>query len=313
MMEKQIDIDLKLLKRIRRSWPKRASVRGCYFDEFKDNNNYNSSLPDYPKELVPFWNHPKFEPLDDEIKYRILTWAWMNYNLRTIHAEEKIVNPSFYLILNEVFDGTNEVNIKNVVYQSLIDESFHSLMHYNASEDTIRLRGIEDKIIFKDTITYRLLTKHKSIEPEKWKRDLMALISGIVSETSINAYLSLLSTSKTVQPKHSEISKIHDLDEFAHSSILVEITKTVYNQLSQKQKDFFITYLPVAMEAFCAHDFESWRTILKFNNINSYEQIIYDCENNAENKKLVNDYSGLKRLTKHLGIFNNVNYDFNDS
>lgn len=312
MEEKQenIEIDYKLISRLMKNWPKRASVRGCYFDEFKNTDDYDPSLPDYPTELAPFWNHPSFQKVDSEIQFKVLTWGWITYNIRTIHAEEKIVNPSFDIILQDKFEGLRDFSIKNVVHQSLIDERFHSLMHYNAMEITKDLRKVQDKIILPDSITYRVLKKDLDNEPERWKRIIMKLVAGIVSETSINAYLSLLSTNKEVQPKHALVSKLHDIDEFAHSSILVEIAKSVYINLNKKEKDFFVHYLPIAMNAFCLEDFLAWKSILKYYNIKKYDDIIGDCQSLKEKEKLVNDYSGLKRITEELDIRNKIDYNF---
>lgn len=306
-----IEINMALISRLMKNWPKRASVRGCYFDEFKDNESYDSSLPDFPTALVPFWNHPNFEKVDDEIKFQILTWGWLVYNMRTIHAEEKIVNPSFELIIQNTFKGTNNVEIRNVVYQSLIDEHFHSLMHYNAMNATRRIRNISKEIDLPDSITYRYLVKHQSNEPESWKKKIMILACGIVSETSINAYLSLLSKSTDVQPKHALVSKFHDVDEFAHSSLLVEIAKSVFVHFDRTERDFFVRYLPKAMDAFCAQDYSTWALILNNYAIPDAERIISDCENELSKAKLVNDYSGLKKIADELNITRDIDYEFN--
>lgn len=307
-----LEINMALISRLMKNWPKRASVRGCYFDEFKDNdNNYDSSLPDYPISLVPFWTHPNFEKVDDEIKFKILTWGWINYNTRTIHAEEKIVNPSFELIIQDTFKGTSSIEMKSVVHQSLIDERFHSYMHFNAMNVTKSIRKINEEIDLPVSITYRYLVRHQSREPESWKQKMMILACGIVSETSINAYLSLLSKSKDVQPKHTLVSKLHDIDEYAHSSLLVEIAKAAFINFSKNERQFFVKYLPKAMDAFCAQDYSAWAAILNHYKISGTEKIIADCENEAVKAKLVNDYSGLKKVAEELNIDREIDFDFN--
>lgn len=305
-----LEINTSLIARLMKNWPKRASVRGCYFDEFKGSDAYDPSLPDYPKELVPFWEHPGFDSVDEEIKFKILTWGWITYNLRTVHAEEKIVNPSFDLILRDTFPGTDTVEMKNVVYQSLIDEHFHTMMHFNAMNATKRLRKMNEKINLPDSVTYRCLLEHKSLESEDWKQQLMTIACGIVSETSINAFLSLLSKSTGIQPKHALVSRLHDVDEFAHSSILVEVAKSVFTHLDRREKAFFIKYLPKAMDAFCAQDFTSWQTILDHYHIAQADRIIQDCRHEASKAKMVNDYSGIKRLAEELNISREIAYEF---
>jgi len=309
--ESPIEINLPLIQRLMKNWPKRASVRGCYFDEFKSNDNYDPALPDYPRALVPFWDHPSFDRIADEIKFKILTWGWIVYNTRTIHAEEKVVNPSFDLILQDTFEGTNSFEFKSVIQQSLIDERFHSYMHFNAMFITKALRNVTDKIAIPDSITYRRLLIHQDGEGERWKKDLMTLAAGIVSETSINAYLSLLSKCNTVQPKHSLVSRLHDIDEYAHSSLLVEVAKSVFVALSHREKDFFTSYLPRAMDAFCAQDYAAWKNILLHYKVEGAEEIIKDCEREKEKEKLVNDYTGLKKIAEELNILKSIDYEFN--
>ena len=306
-----IEINLPLIRRLMNNWPKRASVRGCYFDEFKANDGYDPALPDYPVELVPFRDHPAFDRLDDELKFKILTWGWMVYNTRTIHAEEKVVNPSFDLILGDTFEGTDNFEFRSVIQQSLIDERFHSYMHFNAMHITKALRNVTDKIAIPDSITYRLLLVHQDGEGERWKKDLMTLAAGIVSETSINAYLSLLSKCTTVQPKHALVSRLHDIDEYAHSSLLVEVAKSVFVALDRREKAFFTSYLPRAMDAFCAQDYAAWKNILLHYKVEGAEELIGDCQREKAKEKLVNDYTGLKKIAEELNILKDLEYEFN--
>ena len=52
--ETAIEINLLLIQRLMKNWPKRASVRGCYFDEFKSNDSYDPALPTIPGRWFPF-------------------------------------------------------------------------------------------------------------------------------------------------------------------------------------------------------------------------------------------------------------------
>jgi len=305
-----IEIDHKLISQLMRNWPKRSTVRGCYFDELKKQKDYNPAISDYPTEMVPFWNHPTFEKVDCEIKEKILTWAWINYNQRTIHAEEKVANPAFHLLMQGIFPGCDTFEMRSVVQQSLIDEHFHSLMHYNAIEATKRVRDLTDTIHFPDSITYRELVKAQSEVSEKWKKQSMVLVWAIVSEISINAFLSLLSGSKTIQPIHSLIAKLHDIDEYSHSSVLIEITKSIYVRMNREQQDFFIKYLPSALKAFIAQDYSVWTNILEHYNVKGIKEIIGDSKNIKSNDSLIRDFSGLRKISNDLNIINRMDFNF---
>lgn len=305
-----IDINHKMIGRLMRSWPKRSTVRGCYFDELKEQKNYNPEIRDYPTTMVPFWDHPNFQKIDDEIKEKVLTWGWINYNQRTIHAEEKVANPAFYLLMQGIFPGCDTFEMKSVVQQSLIDEHFHSLMHYNAIEATKKVRNVKETIHFPDSITYRELVKAQSEVSETWKKQSMILVWAIVSEISINAFLSLLSESKTIQPTHSLIARLHDVDEYAHSSVLIEISKSIYVRMDSEQQNFFVTYLPKALKAFIAQDYSVWTNILEHFKVKGTREIIEDTKSVKSNNSLVRDFSGLKKISKDLDILHKMDFNF---
>jgi P-aminobenzoate N-oxygenase AurF. len=309
--EHDFEINFNTINKIMKSWPKRTTIRGCYFDELKKQNGYDPAIQDYPVEMVPFWNHPDFQKLDDELKYKILTWGWINYNRRTIHAEEKVANPAFALIMEGVFPGCEAFEIKSVVQQSLIDEHWHSFMHYNAIEATLQLRELEDNIRFPHSITYRKLVEAQAEVSENWKKKSMVLIWAIVSEISINAFLELLSKNEKIQPIHSLIAKYHDIDEFAHASILVELSKGIYTNMNKEQREFFVKYLPKAMHAFCAHDYSTWEVLLDHYNVGKAKEIIGDVKRANSGKHLVRDFSGLRKVAEALDIKHRMDFNFN--
>jgi hypothetical protein len=260
--------------------------------------------------MIPFWNHPDFEKIDDSLRQRILTWAWINYNARTIHAEEKVANPAFALIMEGIYPGTDNFDMKSVVQQSLVDEHFHSLMHYNAIEATKKVRNLTETIDLPDSITYRHLVECQSTVGDDWQRKSMVLVWAIVSEISINAYLTLLSKNKAIQPTHSLIAKLHDIDEYAHASVLVEISKSIYVNFSSKEQEFFVRFLPMAMNAFCAQDYSMWKILLDHFKVPKAREIIQDCESDRSKKKIMRDFSGLKRVAEELCIINQLEYEF---
>ncbi len=307
----QVHVDKELIARLRRTWPKRATVRGDYFNNGICQDNYQPEKLDYPTKLLPFWHHPDFARIDDEIKYKVLTWGWLEYNKRTIHAEEKVANPAFELLMASRYPGVNDSDIKAVVQQSLIDEHFHSLMHYTVIEQTRNLRGIDYNIDLPDSITYRLLQKAMSEVSSNWERDTLILIWAIVSEISINALLDLLAKDKTIQPNHQMITYYHNRDEFAHASILIEIAKTIYHNLNKQQRSFFIRYLPKAMSAFAAQDYTAWEGILNFFKVKNTAGILADTQKLAGNNTLIRNFSGLKKVATLLEITDELEFDFN--
>jgi hypothetical protein len=75
-------VDYQVVKHLNRGWPKRATV--CSMTGIQPLETFDATLHDYPSRLVPFFDHPKFQCLDDSAKSLVLTWGWMGYNQRTI-------------------------------------------------------------------------------------------------------------------------------------------------------------------------------------------------------------------------------------
>jgi len=305
-----IHIDKHLIQRLRKSWPKRATVRGDYFDGTVEQSEFDPLLPDYPMKMLPFWDHPSFTRLDEQLKQQILTWGWLEYNKRTIHAEEKVANPAFELLMARRYPGVNGFDMRAVVQQSLIDEHFHSLMHYTAIEKTRELRNIDYNIMLPDSITYRRLLQTIDSVTTQWEKDTLILLWAIVSEISINAMLELLAKDNTIQPHHTKIALYHNRDEFAHASVLIEIAKTVYLHLSVKQRNFFIQYLPRAMSAFIEQDYSAWQGILQYFKIPKATEIIFDVKNNSITNPIIRDFSGLEKVVQLLDISDELEFDF---
>jgi hypothetical protein len=273
-------------------------------------NEYDENLPDYPIEMLPFHKHPKFIGATPKQQQEILTWAWLVYNQRVVTAEEYVANPAFTMVMQGVFPGTNNYFFQQALQQCLIDEHFHTLIHRTVIHETKKLRDINTELHSPPSIIYRKLLENQAQVSEKWQKDLLILVWTIVSEISINAYLSLLSSNNSIQPMHKTVTWLHNRDEFAHSSILLEITKSVYIHLNFEKKFFFISALPKALNAFVAHDFSAWHAILKQVGLESYNELIRDCEADTANGKLVRDFSGLKKLAEELDIINKIDFEF---
>ncbi len=54
---------------------------------------------DRPERIVPFRDHPTWQGLPDELRSRLLSWAWIAYNRHTVLAEQRVANPAFALVM----------------------------------------------------------------------------------------------------------------------------------------------------------------------------------------------------------------------
>lgn len=303
--EPDLGINSAALRRLADAWPRRATVRGD-LDGLHEPGHYDPARPDYPTEMVPFWNHPGFDATTSTQRQQVLTLAWLVYNERVIAAEEHVANPAFTLVMHGTFPGAEHPAMRQAVQQALIDEHFHTYMHMLALGRTRELRDVPSTLHFPDTVTYRRFQAQQAATAEKWERHLLSLVWTLVSEVSINAFLSLLSRNDVVQPLHKTVTAWHARDESAHSSLMVEVAKSLYVHMPAEQRRSFVDTLPVALSAFAAQDYSSWYAVLEHVGIPGARDIVGDCERDTASSNLVRDFSGVHRLTEELGVLDQV-------
>ncbi|MEU0332778.1 diiron oxygenase [Streptomyces sp. NPDC006193] len=302
-------IDETVLRRVADAWPRRATIR-TDLDRIAEPGEYDEALPDYPVRLLPFAEHPLFLAAAPEQRQKVLTLAWLVYNERVIAAEEHVANPTFAMIMHGVFPGADGVHLKRAVQQTHVDEVWHTYMHMVAMQRTREVRAVTGEPRYPHTVTYRRLLEADAQASEQWERDLLKLVWTTVSEISVNAYLELLSRDDTVQPLHSLVPRLHARDESAHSSVMVEVAKALYVHLNEEQRRAFTAYLPKALHAFVAQDFEVWPAVLAHAGIARADEIVADCRARSGNGLLVRDFSGIRRIVREMELEDRVDFDF---
>ncbi|VVP53213.1 hypothetical protein PS903_05416 [Pseudomonas fluorescens] len=300
-------VDHQLVVRLNQAWTKRATV--CAPDKAEPREAFDPARPDYPESMVPFFHHPKFQALSDELKSTVVTWGWIGYNLRTVTAEEHVVNPALSVIANQYL-GKNDWHFREAMQQTLIDEHYHTLMHLRAIERTREERALDQDLDLPPSVTYLRLLALREELPEQWQRDLAAITFAVVAEISVNAYLDLLADDQSIQPQNRRVAELHNRDEYAHSKILAEVAKVMYANMQPVQRTFFAQTLSVALSAFVAQDYSMWEAILTQLGVEDAALIIADTRESNKNATIMRDYSGLHRLAQDLGIGDEIDFDF---
>lgn len=300
-------VDHQLVVRLNQAWTKRATV--CAPDTLVVSEAFDPARPDYPECMVPFFQHPAFQALSDELKSTVLTWGWIGYNLRTVTAEEHVVNPALSVIAHHYL-GKDDWHFREAMQQTLIDEHYHTLMHLRAIERTKEQRALDRDLELPPSVTYLRLIDLQGELAEQWQRDLAAITFAVVAEISVNAYLDLLADDSTIQPQNRRVAELHNRDEYAHSKILAEVAKVMYANMPAEHRCFFARTLSVALSAFVAQDYSMWEAILTQLGANDAAQIIADTRESNRNATIMRDYSGLHRLAEDLGITEEIDFDF---
>ncbi|MGW2160037.1 diiron oxygenase [Nonomuraea sp. NPDC001699] len=298
------------LHRLAAAWPRRATIR-------TDLNNvthpeaYDPELFDYPVSLLPFGEHPDFLAADEHRQRLVNTLAWLMWNERVIAAEEFVANPTFEMLAHGVFPGVESDAARESVQQSHVDEVWHTYMHMLAMRRTRQARKLTgEPERYSHAITNRSLYALEAQAGERWERDLLYLLWTAVGEISVNAFLDLMASDKTIQPMHALVARLHSRDEAAHGPVMLEIMREVFRKLDRKQQDLFIRNLPQGIIAFGAEDYDMWPQLLEFADIPKARDIIEDCRSLPGNDLLVTDFSGVHRLVRELEIEDRVEFDF---
>ena len=129
-----------VISRLAGNWQRRATVKR---GEPDIDALFDPNRPDYPERIVPFRDHPTWQALPDEVRSRLLSWAWIAYNRHTVLAEQRVANPAFALVMEGEFPGLGGQEMEIALAQAMVDEQYHSLMHITASALTRRKRKYE--------------------------------------------------------------------------------------------------------------------------------------------------------------------------
>lgn len=301
-----------LVERLAKSWPGRAAVRSGQFESAVAAAAvaFDPAVPDYPHELVPFWDHPRFHAASPEQRQAVLTSAWLVYNDRVITAEEQVANPALTMVMHGAFPGADDAGMRRAVQQSLVDETFHTYIHMVAVDRTRSARGLAGPAAgWPPSVTFRRYRQACAGAGSEWERKLLALVWTVVSEVSINAYLVLLSRNDAIQPLHRLVTHLHDRDEAAHGRLMVEVAKSLYCHMTAEQRRAFTAALAPALHAFVAHDFSAWAAVLGYVGVAGADEIVADCRADPGTGTLVRDFSGLRRLAAELEILDQLDVE----
>ena len=184
-------VESAIVRRLASNWARRATVKKA---EPELDDLFDSSLSDYPEALLPFAEHPTYLALSPEQKQRLQAWAWIAFNKNVMDIEKYVVNPGFDVLAEDRLGVGLGDWAAVAVNQAMVDEQYHTLMHFNASSATRRGRGwgLPAKAL-PDVLTVR--TRAQALDAAEGPRKiaLTQLAFMTVAEVSITAYLDLIS------------------------------------------------------------------------------------------------------------------------
>lgn len=246
------------LTQIARHWDRRAQVRRA--DVEIAGIELVRDVPDFRQEALPFFGHATLARLDPADASYVLTCGWLIFNLKVISTEQSVLIPACIKLL-ERFDAIVDAAARDIVAQTLVDESFHVLLVQRANTVTMNHRNVLVRLPAQSTMLRRLRA-HQAACTEGWQRDLSLIGAAVVTEVFIKGYLSQLSSATDIQPLNVAITRVHLADERAHGGIFRVLAEMLFRRLDAVQSSFLVDVMVRAMSWFSEPDFAAWRSML---------------------------------------------------
>jgi len=287
-----------VLKRLSQNWENRAKVRN---HKLSGEDLFDLEKKDFLTDLLPFKDHPKFIEASEKEKDRILTCGWLAYNEKTIELENFVLTPTCLDIYNNVFPGVDNDVCKEVVSETLIDESYHTFLTSHSSQITKRHRKMENFRVPKSSLVFNI-QRLQSRYPERWQKSTILLATAIVTEIFVGGYLSAIANAKDIQPLNIITARAHLRDELAHSCIFRGLTNLIYSAMSKVEKEFFSYVLPYPVCWLVENDLDLWNKLLYQINFKERDKLIKECKLELTSPLEKADFSDLVKLSTELGI-----------
>lgn len=297
-----------LLQKMANNWHQRAQVAQVKQKVEKLNRpewSFDESRDDFRVDLLPFKNHPHFQQAPIEVKKKILSCGWLAYNEKTVEIESKIISPACNYIIDREVPGVEDGISQQIASDTLVDEAYHVQLVVTACRVTREQRNLKELRLPSFALTTNMY-KEQSYHSEPWQKMLIQLATAIVSEVFISDYLDLLADDKEIQPLNQIIVSTHQRDEKAHGSIFKLLTKCIYSQLNQKQKEFFIDVLPKPVRWFANTELNVWKSMLQQIGFSHAESVINDCIASNKVNLMSMDYTELISLAEEVGILDSA-------
>ncbi|NWO11476.1 diiron oxygenase [Chromohalobacter salexigens] len=295
-----------ILARLTESWNQRVAVRKARLDL---NDYYDTTAPDFPPSMVPFWDDSRFQAIDEADKRRVLAGAWINYNEKTIFVEDKVINPMCSLLLQDALPGVSDTVSKKAIAQTQVDEQFHILMCLEVCDCARRQHQLHDLHIPTPLLEQRMETALSKADNER-EFALIRMAYATVAEMTINVFLKRLSQDRSIQPLNRLNTALHRQDEASHAVIFGEIARAVYERLGAGQQAIFRAHLLRAIDDFVELDVGFWRAILDYLAIPERESILQDMASKSRTNRSLRDYSALAKLLRQIGIHEGSSFVF---
>ncbi|MCD4483866.1 diiron oxygenase [Chromobacterium vaccinii] len=219
-------------------------------------------LSDFLEELLPFYGTPEWERAPYDMRQKVLSYAWVLYNHKTVYVESDLILPVCEDIIKGRYQLERPELIQEIIAQAMVDEAVHTQMSINAANAILKFRGLP--IPSYDGF---FLTRQREFLLEKYKSDhdkrLVSLGIACASETLVTDYLDKIAKAKLIQPLCQKITEAHANDELVHSSVFTLVLESVIAFLNEREKRIVASSIYEAINMFANKELDVWHCVLK--------------------------------------------------
>ncbi|MFL6621897.1 MAG: diiron oxygenase [Sulfurifustis sp.] len=304
------NFERKVVDKLAQSWDRRVAVRQERLDL---SQHYDPTIPDFPIAMIPFWEDAEFvervNAVGERGKLRFLAATWIAYNERVMYTEDEIVQPLCRLLLKDRLPGLGDPQLKQILAQAQVDEQFHILMCVDVCNAARARHQLYDYVLPEPLLGRRLKSELGATSDPR-EQALIRMAYATVSETTIHAYLKQLSSDLTIQPLNRIHTDTHRRDEAAHSTVFLEIARSVYKALDSDGKAGFREHMATALNNSVAIDVTFWSSTLSYLEARDWSSLIRRIEKASQSKRIGRDYTALVSLLDELNIKDKINFTF---
>jgi hypothetical protein len=268
------------IQNIIKAWPTKASVTH-WQPSFEGGPGYDyplSTLPVDPKALAL---------LDEPTKQALALSLWIQYNRRTIDAEDHIANPAIDYLLGQ---AELPAALRTALMQTSVDERYHTYFHTLALNEALSRSQVD--LPFARSVTVREMMARAEACPETWRKKFVLVAYAAVAEVSVNAFLEVLSTSKEIKESNRKLVDMHNRDERFHTSIFISVVEALKKSLPEEKQGFLLEEIRSSSQSFLKHDFSMYRSVFAAHQL--------DLELITTSPGMSRDMSGVNRLLESL-------------
>jgi hypothetical protein len=268
------------IENIIKAWPEKASVTR-WKPVFARGPEY-----DYPLSVLPV-RKEELDALDEQTRRAVALSLWIQYNRRTIDAEDWIANPAIDFLLR--LDLLTP-SLKIALQQTAVDERYHTYLHTLALNEALSRCKITPPFV--RSVTVREMMERMESCGIQWQKDFVQVAYAAVAEVSVNAFLEILSKSPEIPESNRALVAMHNLDERFHTSVFIEVVKHLVPILPDAQAKFLIAEIERASDSFLKHDFSMYRSVIAAHGV--------ELELITSNPSMSRDLSGVTRLIESV-------------